>query len=344
MKLSLFIIGFILSFCVVNGQISLTSNNIVRVNDLVTLAKDTIPDSTIAPGIDGASLVWDFSSLTAHTYDTMFFQNPADTPYDTSFTGDNVAAYISDFNGYGYFNKTSTGIEMIGLVGDLIGNGVITEIPINPSETIAKFPFTYQDSYLDTSGITIIMDTIKMEQTTYKEVSCSAWGSVITPTGTFNALRLKNYRVEHQTVYIWATVTWVPVYTSDDTIVSYEWWTDNVNYRYPLVSFEWDTINDSVVGDVEFLIDIFNNAPEIVQEDNNVKVFPNPANSNLFITGKDVTQVDVFSVDGKNLLHCSFTGRNKNNQIDLSVLPKGLYIAKIRSKNGTIVSKNIIVN
>ena len=62
-------------------------------------------------------------------------------------------------------------------------------------------------------------------------------------------------------------------------------------------------------------------------------VYPNPTNSAIFVNGVDIQKIEIFTVAGENVL----TSNTQN--IDLSPLPKGFYLAIIRANGGTAVKK-----
>lgn len=342
MKRNLLLV-FVLIFCsgALMSQITINSNNVVDVNDVVINANDSTPDASIVPGNTGASQTWDFSALNTHYLDSMAFMLPALTPYDTSFTGDNVAAYMADFSGYGYFYKSSSELQTIGIVGDIMGTGSPMEIAFNPRETIMTFPFDYLDSFNDTSGMEIIMDTIKMEQTTIKTVTADAWGTMTTPIGTYDVLRLYTEKIEIQDIYFWVIAAWVPVYSSADTTYSYEWWSDDVNARFPVCSFDWNPDSMAVDGEVEFLYlnYLYTKQSEML---NDVNVYPNPSTGMINFAGENISTVEIVDLSGVEVFTRSYAIPVDYSSIDLSFLDRGIYIARINSNNNVNISKIII--
>jgi hypothetical protein len=67
-----------------------------------------------------------------------------------------------------------------------------------------------------------------------------------------------------------------------------------------------------------------------------IKIFPNPANKNLFIEGLTTkASAEIYDISGKLLLSIPLT----TNQIDISRLAKGLYFIKLSTAEGSMVSK-----
>ncbi len=76
-----------------------------------------------------------------------------------------------------------------------------------------------------------------------------------------------------------------------------------------------------------------NTAINDVEMDKYYSVYPNPAVSSIFVSGSDVKQVEICSLAGQSLIV------SNQQQVNISSLPKGNYLAIIRANNGTIVKK-----
>ncbi|MEI7502933.1 MAG: DUF2271 domain-containing protein [Paludibacter sp.] len=84
------------------------------------------------------------------------------------------------------------------------------------------------------------------------------------------------------------------------------------------ISIKWVPVNTALV-DVEL--------------EKLYSVYPNPAISSIFISGLDINEVEICSLTGKSILF------SKEQKIDISLLPSGIYLALIRTKVGTLVKK-----
>ncbi|MEI8272333.1 MAG: DUF2271 domain-containing protein [Paludibacter sp.] len=62
-------------------------------------------------------------------------------------------------------------------------------------------------------------------------------------------------------------------------------------------------------------------------------VYPNPANSSIFVNGIDINEVEIFSLSAKSLL------KTKDQSINISSLARGTYLVQIQSKLGMVVKK-----
>lgn len=76
-----------------------------------------------------------------------------------------------------------------------------------------------------------------------------------------------------------------------------------------------------------------NTAVQDVQLEKLYSVYPNPAISNIYVSGSDVKEVEICSLAGKSLIS------SKEQNVNISALPKGLYLVVVRAKAGTVVKK-----
>lgn len=75
---------------------------------------------------------------------------------------------------------------------------------------------------------------------------------------------------------------------------------------------------------------------DVAIDQDNIKLFPNPTSNRIYIqfpTKESQLDISVFDILGKLVLHTVIT--QTNNQLDLSWISKGMYMAKIVSKNST---------
>ena len=76
-----------------------------------------------------------------------------------------------------------------------------------------------------------------------------------------------------------------------------------------------------------------NTAIENIEKDKLYSVYPNPAISSVFVSGTNINGVDICTLSGKRILN------SKEPNINISSLAKGVYLAVIYTKTGTVVKK-----
>ncbi|WP_082179627.1 T9SS type A sorting domain-containing protein [Anaerophaga thermohalophila] len=72
------------------------------------------------------------------------------------------------------------------------------------------------------------------------------------------------------------------------------------------------------------------------QDKSNIEIYPNPAKNRIFILGDAIITCNIY--DMKSTLMKSIS--NPSGKIDISDLPSGLYIFKIKTDQG-IISKKV---
>lgn len=72
--------------------------------------------------------------------------------------------------------------------------------------------------------------------------------------------------------------------------------------------------------------------------ENEVLVYPNPANNSVTVTAADTDNVELFNITGKKI-NAPMTRNGDVNNIDVSALPSGQYTIHIGSNKGTTVNK-----
>jgi len=76
---------------------------------------------------------------------------------------------------------------------------------------------------------------------------------------------------------------------------------------------------------------------ELIVEEDNLLVYPNPANATLFIASNDLKQIEVYNMTGE-LVSTAFN----TNRMEVSNLPNGLYIFRLTTSTGK-TNKTIII-
>lgn len=341
MKKNLLIIfSFLLATSIANSQITIQSENLPEQGIIVCLAQDSLPDASIHPGAAGTDLTWDFSALGVKSQDTMAFVNPASSPHDAAFATDNLAA-IMDEDMWAYFNKSSSVFETVGVVGDVFGVGMPLTIAFEPAEKLMVFPFTYPETFNGTTGFEVIVDTIKAEQTASYSVVCDAWGTIITPTGTYEAIRTYKTKIETTVISLLVGSFWIPVNTSTDTTYTYDWWSNHSSAKFPVVSFEWLPDADSIDGDVEFLQNTFVGIEKPVAN-NQINVFPNPSNGQISLVAPIGSKLEIFDPQGK-LIHSENIVNESYTKVNLENNLKGLFLLRVISED-KVYNTKVLVN
>jgi hypothetical protein len=90
---------------------------------------------------------------------------------------------------------------------------------------------------------------------------------------------------------------------------------------FSAVSIDWTPAGTSV-SDVEM--------------SNKYQIYPSPTKSNIFVNGYDIKTIDILSTSGQ------FMMTSSEQNVDLSYLPRGVYLVSITTYSGNVIIKKVI--
>jgi PKD repeat protein len=223
--------------------ISIVSTDMPVVGNNIVTLKDTSPIG-ITPGVKGANIMWDFSSLTPDVRDTAKCMQPSATPYGSTFNSNSNLAITSNDTNYLFFNNSTQAFKITGgaIWIDTIQSTVATTF--NPAADLYRFPTEYNGNftgtYAFTQQISLNGTPIRVEYTSNYADTIDAWGIVQTPLGYYESLRQK--RMERTRTIISAQIfplVWTQVSDTRDTTTDYNWLAKET--KLAVVDFEYDS-------------------------------------------------------------------------------------------------------
>ena len=343
------------------SQITVTDMDIMGVGDVVYMSEDFNPN--ISLGNSGANQTWDFSSLQSSYTDVIDIISPIGTPFYSSYPSSNICVDIDgDFL---YFNKSSSGILALGQ-GDSIFQQptMFMPLPLNYGANHIDGPVTIIDSLIGGPTVNLLLtsqglsamllsfgaaqvaDSINIQVNMTNTFDVDAYGSVIMPNGTFNALRVRTSVATSSDVLVYCTDTLTGVgsgwYSTPFSTTTYEYgyyfMSDDPSIRFALVEISTDSAFN--IEAVSFLSE-----PPLSSNLNvssEIKVYPIPATYDLFIESvgpKILDKVELFDLNGKLI----FSKASASNiKIDVSKFKKSVYVLKIYSEDSFIQKKIVI--
>jgi len=340
----------------IQAQISYTSSDLPAVNDTIRTSL-----SVVLPGLDytstGSNYFWDFSSLVplSQTVDT--FVSVSSTPflYQLVFIPNivaNLAQPVSNFDSlfpltgldvsdiFRYYKKSTSSYQDVGFAL------TFTEIPLpikyDSPDVIYKLPVNYGNQDSSNSGFQISVPDFGYLEVDRKRVNkADGWGTVVTPYGSFNALRLKSTIYETDTFYL-DTAGFGQSITRE--IVEYKWLANG--YGLPVIQFT-ETAGLATVSYIDSVRLITVGIPED-QKRSKFTLYPNPAAGLFSVSvpgewGHPVT-IRLYTPDGRLVDKIYLENQQGVRTIDLAPygLKKGLYLIEINSKNLTEHHKLLI--
>jgi len=179
------------------AQITITANDLPAVNDEIRFSIGT---GSINLNATGADLTWDFSRLKATNQELIKFSAPLQTPYLLQFltnstfgypeTGLPVPAGFID-NPYTFIRKTNSAYVITGR--GATAQSLPLGLVYSPKDTLYSLPLTYGKEFGGLfSGSAGLATFGSISQNGERTNTVDAWGSLTTPFGTFECLRVKS--------------------------------------------------------------------------------------------------------------------------------------------------------
>ncbi len=340
-----------LLFFIINSyaQVTLKQHHFFAVGDSIVEYYNRLPQNPIDLGEPGENKVWDFSNLNAIAVNkqTIKFLDPKKTPFHTEYPNSNIVLYSN--NGYetwSFMKITENKIANLGY-GLFInkekrtGNygGIDMNLPLKYLEKSSNEITNERVLFKNKKG----QDSIKVRTVHNHRYEIDSWGDVILPKGRFLSLRLKyTLHVTNYTYQKQAEKWDLLGKPETSTTISYKWWTDDKNTKYPVVQIVMDNAHKKPIV-VQYLeATPFSELLDEVQE-TSIKIYPNPATEKLFveIPTTEETYTTIYSIQGKMVKNLK--SNISKIEIDVNDLPVGLYLIISRSKAGKIIGKSKFV-
>lgn len=344
------------------SQITLSENDFANADDTIRMSQtlDPVIDFTLT----GSNYNWDFSGLTTTSqylkyfqpisnstilvqaeygftasdeYKATYFLKSLDIPIDQF--NQFLPAELSDLNQYS--RKTADSLTYLGY--SLSVNGQAIPFKSDTIETNYKFPINFEDS-LYTRGYTFIdlnpIVDFKLKLYRQRTSIVDGFGSLTTPFGTFEVLRIKSVINELDSVYqsFFGVGSWNVLPQSITT--EYEWWAQGKDDAI-LKIVSVDNNGNNQVRSIEYQ-DIYLGLDASIKEQSfKFNLLPNPASNLISIeSDKVVEQIKVFGLDGSIVLKQNTSSLSKAS-IDISMLRAGVYFVEVSSGKFTSTQKLI---
>ena len=336
------------------SQITLTHNDFPQAGDsyVVSVFND-------ATGFDfastGANHVWNLTQMLPDKQDTVDFISASSSSLPIT--------YIAAFNNYSttdpdhdadVANKQDFGNPIPSVIIEdvyaffkiqsdayiQVGTGLtINSAPIpvlyNPMDTIIMLPaeFGNQDTCFSFFSANVpSLGYYSEQRTRYNTID--GWGTVTTPYGTFDALRILSYSEIHDSLYYEAYGMGFPM---DRTETEYKWYAHGYSIPVLHVIFR-DGMNSS--STVTY-IDSLRNLSVYENNISDVSIYPNPAIDAVYINVNEKHfPLDMMILDmaGREVLSRELT----DNRIDVSGLPTGMYCISLTGNGIRAISRLVV--
>jgi hypothetical protein len=236
-----------------------------------------------------------------------------------------------------YTRRTNSQINSIGYSIDVQGQGV--PFKSDTIETRYELPLQFNDTYTS-RGYTYIdlnpATDIKFIQHRERTSVVDGWGSITTPLGTFDALRIRHDIAENDSIYqtFFGTGSWFapPSFVTTE----YEWWTNGKKeclVRATVGGFGQNQTPTIEYQDIYLGLDAGLSTPAF-----EISFYPNPASDWCYFQAvKPFEFLEIMDASGRVVL------RHENAALqgyfDISTLPNGTYTVRIQAMSGVAVKK-----
>lgn len=360
--------NYLFSICLIGGtasfaQITVTSADMPNAGDSI---KVSVTNSTggVDQTLTGANYTWDFSTLTPNNQRYEKFDNPSTfpgiyaaifNPFNTSYgknnyqnTGTIAPGYTIDA-AYDFFKESTVNFRQIGAAYTING----TPIPFlyQKPDTIYEFPMNYMNIDSCDYKFGLSVPTFGYYgQKGHRVNVVDGWGSVTTPYGTYNVLRVKSTVMAVDTVYSssFGFGTNIPRPLRHE----YKWITNGK--KIPLLYIDE---NGGTVTNVVYVDSIRAGVPQVGIAENPLStefsLYPNPASDQLTLqfsmTSPAKIKVQLCDVLGQQisiLTEGSFTSGKQSISVDLKQLQlkSGVYFVSLECGNIMKIKKLIVAD
>ena len=324
---------------IANAQFTQTNEPALAATTTMFICDSSYTD---AAGTNGSGVTWDFSNITGYTGNQSKIVSVTDGT-GTLYTG---ATKITNIPGLiaSYWNSTSTDRTSQGFI---FTEATVGDVEVNlagNNEKIMNYPFAFAGTLTDTYSGTLYNGSFANPA-----VACTGTiTSTVDGSGTLilsdgqsfsNVLRHKVVETTNATIVISSFPTAVTVTRTQYDYVAA---TGNglplfTNVNIAISSLLVNTSVSVVMSSVDPTASISEN------NESNFKIYPNPTQGNVTITGDFSSDASATVVDQSGRIITSLETLNNGSTIDLSGINKGVYFVVI-SNNGMKNTKTITVN
>jgi hypothetical protein len=243
------------------SAISVNQNDFATANTQVILSNASpVSQTTNGLASTGPNSIWNYSNLIPTGQDTLTFASPSSTayfllnnPFVSTFANKGVFALpsipsvptISDVTDF--YKKSSTDLRQVGLGVTLTGIPIPTFY--NPVDKLYEFPLNYNDADSAPAQFNISIPSLGYYGAKIKRKNIvDGWGSLTTPFGTFQTLRVKS---EVKRIDSLKLDTLLPFGFSFPRPILYEYKWIAKNLKHPVLQ-----INTNIIAGTEVIVSI----------------------------------------------------------------------------------------
>jgi hypothetical protein len=334
------------------GQITINQSDMPSQGDTirVSYASNT---ANVNHTVTGPNVTWNFSALTPNAQQVLEFATPTALPFNFTATygvlnpsPDSIpfiGAIPSNF--VDYYKNGSSGYRQVGSSFDYAPLGNFS-IPIiySSSDYVYRFPMNYNN--IDSSDASYSFQLPGLAyfgQERHRVNRVDGWGTLITPYGTFQTLRVRSVIDAVDTISFDTTGTGFTF--PRPQVVEYKWLSQNG--KIALLEVEAQVFNNTeTVTNVIYRDSIRANVFQVGLAENNVAgnlttLYPNPAQDELNLIWTQPSQmqarIEIYDLYGRIILAENAGNLQQgthSRKMNVAYLDSGVYLVRVHSENG----------
>lgn len=308
----------------------------------------------------GTNFAWDFSKVVSTTENLREFKAASQTPYFLFFLaqgeyGEKIADTLVGGTGtlsitkvYNFYRKQTNPVNAF--VADGMGM-TISGLPVpsyySDKDELYNFPMSYpkyDSTTFKFSTTTAGALPIKFSKQGYRTTKVDGWGTVKTPYGTDNCLRLVTTQYSKDTTTI--TIPPIPPLPAlppfkigiQNNVRSYQWMTLTGKIPY----FE---VTGNLIGSNFMITQVRYRGYKVASIDltgikqaediSAISLYPNPVKDKLWLSqgANDQTSFEVYDLNARLIKQGSLESIGGISYLDVSALETGLYVLKLSSES-----------
>lgn len=357
------LLAFTLVCSGLNAQITINSSDMPNAGDTLRVS---YTNDTLDPSLTGANYTWNYAYLVGTSQWVHQFDNPASftfpfnvlfNPFNTSYglaqyTPDSIPFLgIQPDNAYAFLRESTSKFRQVG--AGLTINTLPIPFNYNPHDTIYRFPMNFgnTDSSYAEYGLNIPGVGYYGQKIARRNI-VDGWGTLITPFGSFQTLRVLSLVHQRDT---FADTSGIFGFGFDRPLkYEYKWLKTGGKIPYLFVTAN-DVAGFPVVSNIEFRDSMRSvtqiGVNELQAHHLDFTIYPNPVRDFLIIeieaAGEDKFAVDILDVSGRLIRSACRARLNTGRYLEvirLNELSSGIYLVKVQVGLRSGVRKLILQN
>ena len=325
----------------ISAQITINQNDMPAPDDLIRTSTGLNID-VFGYKETGENYTWDFSQLIPITQSVDTFISITDVSFFIALYFGDKSNLVKNDNStypipnipitkqYTFFKNSNASYNNAGVLYTI--SGLPVPLKYNSSDVLYRFPMEYGNTGSSFAEYAFGVDNFGFIS---KEISrintVDGWGTLTTPYGTFDVLRLRSEVIEFDSIYVDSIGMGLPLYRE---YTEYSWL--GKNHKLPLLK-----ISTSLGGTVATYLDSLRFPSAINSQQNlisKIKVFPNPSsgiiNVSFYLQATSNVTIDIYNINGVKVINNMAFGKmsgeiNKKINLHELGLQKGVYFVKI---------------